>query len=205
MTSVATGADVVLLTVPDAAIVEVARAIAPGEAVVMHVAGSRDLGVLAPHARVASIHPLMALPGAETGARLLLDACNFAVAGDPVAAEMAAALGGSSFAVEDGQRMAYHAAGAVASNHLVALVAQVARLAEQAGVPADAYWPLMAASLQNVIDVGPTQALTGPVARGDWDTVRGHLETLGPHDRMLYLALAAEAAALVGRQLPPEL
>ena len=104
--------------------------------------------------------------------------------------------------------MRYHATAAVASNHLVALTAQVARLATSAGVPPAAYWPLMIASMANVAETDPATALTGPAARADWDTVRGHrssLRQLSESDEALYMVLAAEAAALAGHQLPKDL
>ena len=76
------------------------------------------------------------------------------------------------FRVHDAGRVAYHAAATVASNHLVALLGQAARLADAAGVPPAAFFPLVRATLENVETLGPEAALTGPVARGDVDTVR---------------------------------
>lgn len=197
--------ELVLLTVPDNAISTVAAAIQPADATVVHVAGSQRLDVLAPHESVGSIHPLMTLPNATSGAERLLASCRFAVAGDDVCHQIANALGGVAFSVEENNRATYHAAASIASNHLVALTAQVQRLAEQAGVPPDAYWQLMEASLANVIATDPATALTGPAARGDWNTIRKHLATLDRRDRRLYLALMAEAATLATQALPDDL
>lgn len=208
LSSAASGIPVLLICVPDHAVKSVAAAVNPGDAVIVHVSGSHRLDVLGNHERVGSVHPLMTLPDSERGAARLLDGCNFAIAGDPVAAAIVDALCGRSFFVEDDQRNLYHAAAAVASNHLVALAAQVARLAKAAGVPAEAYWPLMTASLANVSEVGPTDALTGPAARGDWETMRRHraaLASVSAEDVDLYSALASEAATLAGRQLPEDL
>ncbi|MEZ5181796.1 MAG: DUF2520 domain-containing protein [Acidimicrobiales bacterium] len=203
--SAATGADLVVVATPDAAIEEVARAVEPGPAVVAHLAGSLGLDVLAPHERRAAIHPLVSLPDAEVGAARLSGAW-FAVAGEPIAQRVAADLGGRWFEVADGDRAAYHAAAVVASNHLVALLGQVERIAASVGAPGEAYVALAAGALANVAALGPSAALTGPVARGDWATVRRHLAALDPAERPAYLAMAAEARRLVADDgLPTDL
>jgi len=197
------GVALVLLTVPDAAVAEVAAAFPRTDAVVAHVSGACDLDVLAPHERVGSIHPLMSLPDSETGSRRLLDHCTFAVDGDPLMTELATALGGRSIEVPGPERALYHATAAIAANHLTALCAQVESLAAEVGVPVDAYWTLMSTTLDNVADIGPAAALTGPAARGDWDTIRAHLAALPTgDDRRLYLALCERAARLAGHDLP---
>lgn len=202
----ATGTDLVVIATPDAAIAEVAAAIEPSEAaVVAHLSGSIGLEVLARHPRAGALHPLVSLPDPERGAARLVGAW-FAVAGDPLVQRAAADLGGHWFEVADQDRAAYHAAAAVASNHLVGLMGQVARIAEGIGVPGEAYLALAAGSLQNVAAIGPAAALTGPVARGDWDTVRRHLAAIDPSERAAYLALAALARRLVSDEgLPPDL
>ena len=193
--------DVVLVTVPDDRIAEVAAAIEPGRAVLVHASGAKGLDVLAPHGRRASVHPLMSLPDPATGAGKLRRGGVFAVAGDPVAERIVAALGGRPVTVGDDRRALYHATAAVAANHLVALCAQVERLAAEAGVPLAAYWDLMETTLENVRRSGPIPSLTGPAARGDTSTISLHLEALPTDERTLYLALANEAARLAGR--PP--
>ena len=199
----AASVDLVLLAVPDAAIAEVAAAIPPTDAVVAHVSGARDLDVLAPHDRVGSIHPLMSLPDPETGSRRLLDHCTFAVDGDPLMTELATELGGRAIEVPGPKRALYHATAAIAANHLTALCAQVESLAAEVGIPVAAYWTLMSTTLGNIADVGPTAALTGPAARGDWATIRTHLAALPTEDdRRLYLALCERAAHLAGQELP---
>ena len=205
----ASGVDVVLLAVPDGAVAEVAGRVRPGPAVVAHCAGSLGLGVLGPHQHVASIHPLVSLPDPVTGAARLHGAW-FAIAGDPAvgepaAVEIVAAVGGRAVSVRDEQRVAYHAAAAVASNHLVALLGQVERLADEAGVPFEAYLDLIAGTLDNVARSGAASSLTGPVARGDWDTVRAHLQAIPPAERPAYLALVEAAARLVDRPVPADL
>lgn len=191
------GADLVLICTPDAVVAEVAARIEPRpEPVIAHVAGSLGLEVLGTHPRVAAVHPLVALPDPERGAERLFGSW-FAVAGDPLGQRVAADLGGRWFEVTDANRSAYHAAAAVASNHLVALMGQVDRIAGGIGVPGEAYLHLAAGALQNVAEVGPAAALTGPVARGDWDTVARHLAAIDPSERQAYLAMAAAARRLV--------
>lgn len=206
----ADGAALVLLCVPDAAVGATAAGLVPSPTrVVAHCAGSLGLDVLAGHPLAASVHPLVALPDQVTGARRL-EGAWFAVAGTPAAAagtaaEVVAAMGGRMVAVADRDRVRYHAAAVVASNHMVALLGQVQRIAATAGVPLEAYLDLVRATVDNVADLGPVAALTGPVSRGDWGTVARHLDALPPDECGAYLAMAREAARLAGRELPGHL
>jgi predicted short-subunit dehydrogenase-like oxidoreductase (DUF2520 family) len=202
VTTAASGVDVVLIATPDAAIAGVAAAVAPGAAVVVHLAGSLGLEVLEPYPveRRAAVHPLVALPSAEIGARRLRAGATFAVAGHAVAAAIVADLGGRSFVVADEDRAAYHAAAVIASNHVVALLGQAERVAAAAGVPLAAYLDLVRATVDNVADLGPAAALTGPAARGDWATIQRHLAALDridPDERAAYEAMVALARRLV--------
>jgi predicted short-subunit dehydrogenase-like oxidoreductase (DUF2520 family) len=195
--SAAAGVDVVVIATPDGAIAEVSAAVEPQPTtVVAHLAGSLGLDVLAPHRRRAAIHPLLALPDSVTGARRLRSGAWFAVAGDPVGRRMVVDLGGRAFEVADEQRAAYHAAAAIASNHVVALLGQAERVARSAGVPFDAYLDLVRATVDDVAELGPTAALTGPAARGDHATLARHLDALDPSERQAYSAMAALAARL---------
>jgi predicted short-subunit dehydrogenase-like oxidoreductase (DUF2520 family) len=144
----------------------------------------------------------VALPTPEIGAERLVGAW-FAVAGDPRAGEIVTTVGGRAFAVDDADRALYHATAVVASNHLVALMGQVERLAAAGGVPVDAYLDLAADTLANVRDLGAAAALTGPAARGDDATIRRHLEALPPAERPVYEALAAEARRLAASRGAP--
>ena len=160
----ASGVDLLVLATPDAVIGEVAARVRPlPTTVVAHLSGATGLEVLDPHVLRASLHPLVSLPDAEVGARRLVGAW-FAVAAEPAAMGLVQRLvddlGGRSFPVADVDRATYHAAAVVASNHLVALMGQVARLADAVGVPLEAYLDLAAGSLDNVRGVGPSAALT---------------------------------------------
>jgi predicted short-subunit dehydrogenase-like oxidoreductase (DUF2520 family) len=197
-------ADVVLLGVPDAAIAEVGAALAPGlrpGALVVHLSGActldelHKLHVARPDVALGSLHPLQSLPSIEIGlTRLPGSWC--AVDGPPAVEDLAVLVGMRPFRVPADRRAAYHAAATVASNHLVALLGQAHRIAETAGVPVEALWPLVRATLDNVDELGPERALTGPGARGDVDTVRRHLDALPDDERVAYCALAEQARRL---------
>jgi predicted short-subunit dehydrogenase-like oxidoreductase (DUF2520 family) len=191
--------DLLVLATPDDLIQTVARRVEPVAAtVVAHLAGSRGLDVLAPHPRRAALHPLMSMPTPELGAKRLVGGW-FAVAGDPLAVEVVQVLRGRSFAVDDPDRAVYHAAAVIASNHLVALMGQVERLAAQVGVPFEAYADLASASLANVAELGAGAALTGPAARGDDATIRRHLRALPAEERRAYRGMVDAARRLAER------
>jgi predicted short-subunit dehydrogenase-like oxidoreductase (DUF2520 family) len=194
--------ELVLLCVPDAEVAGCAALLPKREEwVVAHCAGSLELEVLGDHHRVASVHPLVSLPDPDVGAQRLVGAW-FAVSGDDAASEVVQALQGTPVSVRPGKRAAYHAAASVASNHLVALLAEVERIAAVAGVPLEAYLDLVRGTVDNVAELGVSRALTGPVARGDWDTVRAHLDAIGLPERDQYVAGLAAIAAMTERELP---
>jgi predicted short-subunit dehydrogenase-like oxidoreductase (DUF2520 family) len=206
-TGAAEGVDYLILAVPDAAIESVAAQIRiSSHTAVIHLAGSLGPDVLGPHPRRAAVHPLVSLTP-DHGAQRLLSGAWFGLTASPgteaAARELVAALGGRPIDVPSGRRALYHAAASVASNHVVALLAQVERLALASGVPTEALLELAAGSLDNVRMAGPAAALTGPVARGDWPTVARHRRALPDYERALYEALANAAARLAGRDLPP--
>jgi predicted short-subunit dehydrogenase-like oxidoreductase (DUF2520 family) len=201
----ATDVDLVLIATPDAAIDDVASAIDPGRAVIAHVAGSLGLDVLAPHERRAALHPLMSLPDPVIGAERLKGGW-FAVAGDPIVTRLAEALDGRTFAIDDDDRALYHAAAAVASNHLVALLGHAERVGAAAGVPPEALLSLALGSAENAVALGPAAALTGPAARGDEATLAAHLDALGrraPRELTAYEAMLAEARRLAAMRSEP--
>jgi predicted short-subunit dehydrogenase-like oxidoreductase (DUF2520 family) len=208
VSEVARGAALVLVATPDRAIEQVLLtaepAIEPG-ALVVHLAGSHGVGVFAPllerrtGVRVGALHPLQSFPSTSAGLERLAGAWA-AVAGDPAVSDLARSLGLRPFELAEADRGRYHAAAVIASNHLVALLGQVDRLASSCGVPFEAFAPLVASSVANAFALGPADALTGPVARGDLATVEQHLRDLDPAERDAYRALAREAARLTGRR-----
>lgn len=203
LTPAAAGVDMLVIATPDAAIAEVAAVVEPSPTtVVAHLAGSLGLAELGAHPRRAGLHPLVALPDADVGARRLRAGAWFAVAGDPPEAldlveRVVADLGGRAFEVADEHRAAYHAAAAIASNHVVAVLGQAERVAAVAGVPLAAYLDLVRATIDNVAELGPAAALTGPAARGDWDTIARHRAALDDDELEAYDALVRAARRLV--------
>ena len=202
------GATLVIVSTPDRAIAAAAKAAAESlesGALVLHLAGSLGVDAFSSllevrsDIRVGALHPLQLFPSASMGVERLRGAWA-AVAGDPQTAELARLLGMRPFDLPDAERANYHAAAVVASNHLVALLGQVERLAAASGVPFEAFAPLVRSSVADAFALGPGRALTGPVARGDLATVERHLETLDPGERDAYRTLAREVARLTGRR-----
>jgi len=180
VTFAAADVDLLVIATPDDQVARVAERVRPVAAtVVLHLSGSLGLDALRAHPRRGSLHPLTPLPTPEVGADRLRSGITFAVAGDPMTSRMATALGGRPLAVDDAHRTAYHAAASIAANHLVALIGQVERVAAAAGLPLDAFAGLLRSATDDALALGPRQALTGPAARGDWDTVERHRAVLG--------------------------
>lgn len=195
----AAGVDALFLTTPDGVIADVAASVRPNPTtVVLHLSGSMGPDVLAPHPRRAALHPLIPLPTPAVGVQRLLGGITFAVAGDPLAARIAEALGGRVVAVADEDRETYHAAACIAANHVVALLGQVERVAASVNLDLAAFLPLARAAVDDVGHLGPATALTGPAARGDLSTIDHHLAALDESERSGYaggVALALRLAA----------
>jgi predicted short-subunit dehydrogenase-like oxidoreductase (DUF2520 family) len=187
-------AELLLVCVPDTAIANVAHELPPGPWIA-HVSGATPLSALDPHTRRFGMHPLQTFTrsrGAEQ-----LDGAWAAVSGESDEArargrELALTLGLRPFDLDDGARSLYHAGAAVASNYLVTLHRAASRLFEAAGAPPEALVPLMTRTIENGFD------LTGPIARGDWDTVGAHVRAIhaeAPDLEPMYVALAEATRA----------
>lgn len=202
LTRAAVGVDIVILAVPDAAIAGVAAQMAAvPETVVAHLSGATALDALLPHERRASLHPLVPMSDPVNAAEALKGAW-MAAAGDPLIERLAGALNARLVRIDESDRAIHHAAAVVASNHLIALLGQVERISKPLGVPIDAYLDLAAAALESTRRLGPARALPGPVSRGDWQTIRAHINAIAPSERSAYIAMAKQAAVLAGREWP---
>ena len=199
----AKGVDGVLIAVADRFVGEIATAIGDGTAVLCHCSGSLGLEALGPAGRKASLHPLVTLPDPGVGSLRLRAGAFFAVSGDPLATDIALALGGRPIVVEEPKRTAYHAAACVAANHLVALTGQVQRIAESAGLPLEAFLPLARGALDDVAMLGPAGALTGPASRGDDETIEEHRKVLARDELEGYDAGVELARLLVRAKAAP--
>ncbi len=198
-----TGVDMVIVATPDRAIASVAAELAPvvePTTLVIHLAGSIGLNVLgALSCRVGALHPLQTMPEPAPGLALSgegLAGSWCAVAGDPEVEQIGRELGMIPFALADADRARYHAAACIASNHLTALLASVE---ECAPIPLEAFLPIVRAAVEYASARGPARALTGPVSRGDVETVRAHLAAIPAGERAAYVVLARRAAVLSGR------
>jgi predicted short-subunit dehydrogenase-like oxidoreductase (DUF2520 family) len=101
--------------------------------------------------------------------------------------------------VADRDRAAYHAAASMASNFLITLEAAAERMARTTGVDRELLVPLVRATIENWAALGPQTALTGPLARGDEETValqRAALEERAPDLLPLFDALADATRSL---------
>jgi predicted short-subunit dehydrogenase-like oxidoreductase (DUF2520 family) len=220
-TAVARGCDVLLLTVPDDMLGNVVTQLSAAGAIregqyVVHTSGSHGLRVLEPAiargARPVALHPAMTFTGTSRDLDRLSD-CVFGVtAGADERAwvsDLVAELGASVMWVPEELRGLYHAGLAHGANHLVTLVTQAMELLGAAGAddPAAILRPLLQAALDNALAEGDS-ALTGPIVRGDVNTVRAHLAEISrtaPDTLPSYVALARATLDRVvtdGRVLP---
>jgi predicted short-subunit dehydrogenase-like oxidoreductase (DUF2520 family) len=189
-------ADLVLLCVPDRVVHEVAAAIPVGPWVA-HTSGARTLDALDPHVRRFSVHPLQTIVrdrGPEQ-----LDGAWAAIAGEDeealgAASRLADLLRLRPFELDDADRLVYHAAAVMAQGFLVALHWAAAELFEEAGAPPAALLPLMQRTMDNDFE------LTGPITRGDFETIERHLEVIReqrPELEPMYRALTDMMTAAV--------
>ncbi len=196
-TEAAERGDLVLITTPDDAIAEVCRTLADAgafrpDSVVAHCSGALSSNVLAPAreqcgVHVGSVHPMQTFPNAASALSRFAGTWCF-VEGDPPAIselrDLFTAIGGRVEQISTAKKALYHAAAVVACNYLVALLEAAGELAEHAGIDRAranaAMQPLVEATVENARRLGPAQALTGPVARGDVETVRQHLAAIEP-------------------------
>jgi len=231
-------AGVVILAVRDDAIRPLADALAQaraihGEQVVLHLSGVQGQEALAPlvssRAALGSLHPLQTIAEPERAPERLKGAWA-AVEGMPRAVQaaegLAQELGMRPFRIASKAKAIYHAGAVFASNYLVVVEAVAQRLLRHAGLSDAEAWqalrPLVEGTLENLTRQEPVAALTGPVARGDEETIRRHLDVLTRDDAALYRALgrtalelaqkrgldeatAARVAAALATDLPPVL
>jgi predicted short-subunit dehydrogenase-like oxidoreductase (DUF2520 family) len=218
------GCGLVLLALPESALEEVASGMAEPTGfdgrgrTFLHTSGiAPDAALAALRERGAAagrLHPLYPFTGHREDARRL-KGVSFGVGGDEAAVRwgrrLARALGGRAVEVPPGAEIAHHLSAVLASNLLVALASAAARAG--ASIPRDrdrslrALLPLLRATIENLEVRGLPGALTGPLMRGDADTVRAHLDLLGSGEQgdleeiyrglsRLALSLAGEGAAL---------
>jgi predicted short-subunit dehydrogenase-like oxidoreductase (DUF2520 family) len=191
--SVAPGGELVVICVPDESIAGVAGGLPEGPWVA-HVSGATSLAALDPHRRRFSLHPLQTFTRARGPEQL--DGAWGAVTAETDEARatgfwLAETLGLRPFELDDAARPLYHAGAAIASNYLVTLHAVASDLFRAAGAPPEALVPLMQRTIENGFE------LTGPIERGDWETVEAHrraIRAARPELEPLYDVLAEATA-----------
>ena len=203
---------VMLLAVPDDAIRQVAgelasRGVVGASQVVLHLSGVHGREVLEPlastGAALGSLHPLQSLSDPATAPERLRGALA-AIEGEARAVAAASALardlGLEPVVLAAGAKVRYHAAAVFASNFVVALAAVAERLFQESGLSEaaarQAVGALLGGTAANVRAAGPEAALTGPIARGDVETVRRHVAALDEPRARLYRLLARAALDL---------
>jgi predicted short-subunit dehydrogenase-like oxidoreductase (DUF2520 family) len=188
-------AELHLLCVPDSAIADVAGGLAPGHGWIAHVSGAAPLAALDPHTRRFGLHPLQTFTRARGPEQL--DGAFAAVTAETDDArgrgfQLARLLGLQPFELRDEARPLYHAGAAIASNYLVTLHRVASELFRAAGAPPEALVPLMRRTIDHGFE------LTGPIERGDWETVEAHREAIRatrPDLKPLYDVLAEATRA----------
>ncbi|MCL2766228.1 MAG: DUF2520 domain-containing protein [Peptococcaceae bacterium] len=202
-------ADVVFITTPDRLIATVTKEICAkggfrAGQIVLHASGSQsadDLGAAREFgASVASIHPLQSFAHVDVAIEHL-PGSYFALEGDEpalkVAEQIVGDLNGFWFAIAGKDKPLYHAAACIASNYLVSLMHFATGLYQHFGLSRKeafgALLPLIQGTINNMQQLTTTNALTGPIARGDDQTVARHLAVLadvGEQERELYRVMA---------------
>ena len=208
--------DLVLLTVSDEAIAPLCRQLADAkafrkDAVVAHCSGAWDSEALRQAAeicrcKIGSMHPLQTFPTIDA-AIASIPGAYFFIEGQDEACKaltaLASAMGGHPIRIDPAAKPLYHAAAVMACNFLAALLEASLELGEKAGIDRGTFLPALAplvrATIDNILAMGPAKALTGPVARGDVRTVVRHLDAMrGQAEGLdaLYAMLAARTALL---------
>jgi predicted short-subunit dehydrogenase-like oxidoreductase (DUF2520 family) len=216
-------ADLVLLTVPDDALPALVSGLAQTQApltgrILAHTSGRYGTAVLDSATREGALplalHPVMTFTGRPEDLDRMSGVCFGVTAPDallPVAQALVIEMGGEPVTIAEDDRTLYHAALAVAANHLVTLIAEATDLLHGAGVPDPARMlgPLVSAALDNALRLG-IAGLTGPVARGDAGTVASHIEAIRrvapPAATAAYVAMARVTAdrAIAAGMLRPQ-
>lgn len=219
---VVAAADLVLVTVPDDALGPLVHGLAEtGTRVegklVAHTSGCHGYGVLTPLTTIGALplalHPVMTFTGRDEDLSRLAS-CSFGATAPeplrPIAEALVVEMGAEPVWITEEHRTLYHAALAGGANHLVTLVAESASLLGAAGVehPGRMLGPLLGAALDNALRLG-IDGLSGPVLRGDAETVAGHIAELrahSPESVASYVALARLTAdrALAAGLLKPQ-
>ncbi len=203
--------DLVVVAVRDDAIRPVAERLVPvaaSSSAAVHLSGLTSVDALSALGfaglDIGGFHPLQTMPNPQDGAAALAGAAVGITADSPLEAkleDLAISIGARPFKLEDGRRPLYHAAAACAANYVLTALALAEELFEAAGVPFGLARPLVSEVVANAFDVGPRDALTGPIARGDLGTVSAQIGAVAEVDPDLaadFKAFGRATARLAG-------
>jgi len=209
--------DLLLLTVPDGQIANVWDTLATflrdrdEPLYVGHCSGSQNSEIFQPKAgcHFGSIHPILAVHDKETSYKNFGGA-YFTIEGDEtfkdIAGGLLSALGNPYETIEASQKILYHAASVMISNLVCALTYEGMETFKACGLSnefADKAWrSLFFGNAENIKNLGPVRALTGPVERGDAETVAKHLAALSGEAREVYLLLSRTLTETASRKNP---
>ena len=200
-------ADLVIVATPDAAIADTAAALAPSlraGALVVHLSGACPLDeldklrVARPDVEVGSLHPLQSLAVGRGRRSHASRARGARSTGPPTVERLALSLGMRPFRVDPATGPGTTPPRPSRPTTWSRCSARRRASPPPPGVPPEALLPLVRATVDNVDALGPADALTGPVARGDVDTVRRHLDAL-PADEQRGLPRAGARGARAQR------
>jgi predicted short-subunit dehydrogenase-like oxidoreductase (DUF2520 family) len=212
-------AELYLIAAPDEQIVECSNRLAAtgllnAESIVFHCSGSLPStvmqNVVASGAAVASLHPIRSFASPEqvvtsfAGTWCGMEGTAHAL---PILAHLFNTIGAKTVAIDGSSKLLYHSAAVFASNYLVTLIDLALEAYKQAGIPRETglqmLAPLVRKTVDNVLTLGPEAALSGPVARGDWETVERQYRAIEEWDSCsgsLYKQLADRTATLAERR-----
>ena len=197
-------ASVVILCVPDREIAAASAMITKG-AVVGHTSASAELALLAPHERFM-LHPLLSVVAAGApfaGATCAVDGSSERALG--IAQSLATRLGMRARRIAPEQRALYHAAASAASNYLITVEGLAEHLAALVGLDRGDLVPLVRSAVENWSERGARRALTGPVVRGDDETVarqRAAVSAAAPDQLPFWDALVDATRSLARSGMP---
>ncbi len=205
-------ADIVFITVNDSSIKEVAHKVRSllKSAVLVHTSGAHSSELIPGEGR-ASCHPLQSFANPSTAVKLVPETV-FTLEGDErgikLLKQLLERLNLQYTVIPTQCKPLYHASAVIASNYLVTLIYNALQTMKASGFPEDmglkGLMKLIEGTLKNISTLGVPQALTGPIARGDWDTVKLHLEHLEkyPELKEFYLFMARKTAEMIGKKPP---
>ena len=151
--------------------------------------------------RVFTLHPLKAFPKIETSSAHFQNIYFSLENADAFILKWTTDIGLKTFEIQSDKKVKYHAAAAILSNYMVSIIDFGLHQLDDVGLERrfalEAMWPLIEDTLTNIKKLGPKQALTGPIARGDIETIKMHLSCLDAESRELYKSLGKYTLTLV--------